>query len=328
MKIRQLEYLREVSRSNLNITLAAARLHTSQPGISKQIRLLESELGVELFVRNGKHLAEVTPAGKAVLKHAERLLHEAANIRTVAADHDQSAVGSLSIATTHTQARYVLPDVVEQFRARFPKVRLNIHQGSPGEIANLLAQGVADLAIVTELLDPMADLVLLPCYRWNRSVLVPLDHPLRGVNPLTLADIAQYPLITYVFGLTARSDIKRAFASQGLDPEVVLTALDTEIIKTYVRLGMGVGIAATLAYDPVRDNDLIALDAGHLFESAVACIALRHRVTLRHFVYDFVQLFAPHLSPNLVDQSLIADAPARQQLFNTCLLDLEERRSG
>ncbi|HEX4871108.1 MAG TPA: HTH-type transcriptional regulator CysB [Nevskiaceae bacterium] len=314
MKIRQLHYIQEVARRGLNITAAAEALFTSQPGVSKQIRQLEDELGVDIFVRHGKHLTEITPAGKRILDYTQRLLHEADNIRHIADEFREADRGDLSIATTHTQARYALPPVIQRFKAQFPRVSLHLQQGSPEQIARMAAEGEVDFAIATEALEHFDDLVMLPCYRWNRSVLVPPGHPLIGEQPLTLAAVARHPVITYTFGFTGRSKLDQAFLAQGLRPDVVLTAVDADVIKTYVRLGMGVGIVADLAHDPVQDADLVALDAAHLFEPSTTHIGFRQGMFLRGFMYAFIQGFAAHLTAERVDEvSAIADSEERKR---------------
>lgn len=302
MKIRQLHYIQEVARRGLNVTAAAEALFTSQPGVSKQIRMLEDELGVEVFVRNGKHLSEITPAGKRILQYAARLLLEVENIKNIADEFRETDRGDLSIATTHTQARYALPPVIQRFRTRFPKVSLHLHQGSPQQIAKMASDGQADFAIATEALELFEDLVMLPCYHWNRVVLVRPDHPLAQASILELRDLAAHPIITYTFGFTGRSKLDQAFAARGLRPDVVLTAVDADVIKTYVRLGLGAGIVADLAYDPEQDSDLVALKADHLFEPSTTHIGFRRSMFLRGYMYEFIAAFAPHLTANLIDE--------------------------
>jgi LysR family transcriptional regulator, cys regulon transcriptional activator len=301
MKLQQLRYICEVARRGLNVSAAAEALYTSQPGVSKQIRLLEDELGVEVFGRSGKHLTHVTDAGKQVLKMAERILQETENIKLAALEARDEGSGSLSVATTHTQARHVLPPVVLEFRRRYPRVALHIHQGTPLQIAELAADGKVDFAIATEAMELFEDLVMMPCYHWNRCVIVPAGHPLLEVQPLTLEAIAAHPLITYVFGFTGRSKLDAAFAARGLKPDVVLTAVDADVIKCYVRLGLGVGIIAKLAYQDELDSDLVALDARHLFEHSTTNIGFRRGAFLRGYMYEFIRLFAPHLTRELVD---------------------------
>lgn len=301
MKLQQLRYIWEVSRHDLNVSATAQSLYTSQPGISKQIRLLEDELGVEIFSRSGKHLTRVTPAGAEVLKIAGEILGKVESIKQLAQEHSSPNKGSLSIATTHTQARYALPKVIESFIERYPNVSLHMHQGTPVQISELAADGDVDFAIATEALDLFHNLLMMPCYRWNRCILVPKGHPLCQISELTLEEVAQYPLVTYVFGFTGRSKLDEAFRLKGLEPKVVFTATDADVIKTYVRLGLGIGIVARMAYDPVLDDDLVALEAKHLFKSSVTSIGFRRGTYLRTFMYDFIERFAPHLNRDVVD---------------------------
>jgi len=302
VKLRQLHYIQEVANRGLNVTAAAEALFTSQPGVSKQIRLLEDELGLLVFERNGKHLTRLTAAGEAILAIAGRILQDVENIERIAHEYRDPERGSLRLATTHTQARYALPPVIQKFRQRYPEVALHIHQGTPLQIAEAAAKGEVDFAIATEAMEHFEELVMMPCYHWNRCVLVPPDHPLTRKNPLTLEAITQYPLVTYVFGFTGRSLLDRAFTDRGLQPQVVLTAVDADVIKTYVRLGLGVGIVARMAYDPKADTDLVALDARHLFQSSTTRIGFKRGMVLRQYMYDFIQMFAPHLNRNLVDR--------------------------
>lgn len=305
MKLQQLRYICEVARNDLNVSATAQSLYTSQPGISKQIRLLEDELGVEIFNRSGKHLTHVTPAGEAILRIAGEILRKAESIRHVAQEFSDNRRGSLSIATTHTQARYALPLVVESFMRCYPEVSLHMQQGTPMQIAEMASQGTVDFAIATEALELFGNLVMLPCYHWNRCVVVPRNHPLAQVSRLTLTDIAEHPIVTYVFGFTGRSKLDEAFRREGLDPRVVFTAADADVIKTYVRLGLGVGIVAHMAVVP-EDTDLVALDAAHLFEPSTTRVAFRKGTFLRGYMYDFMREFAPHLTRERVDAAVQA----------------------
>jgi LysR family cys regulon transcriptional activator len=314
MKLRQLHYIYEVARRGLNVTAAADALFTSQPGVSKQIRLLEEELGVDIFVRSGKHLTEITPAGRRILEYTGRLLDEVENIRHIAQEFNQADRGTLSVVTTHTQARYALPPIITRFKEAYPKVALHLHQGSPEQIAKLAAEGEADFAIATEAMEHFDQLVMLPCYHWNRSLLMRPEHPLAKMRRPSLEDIAAHPIITYTFGFTGRSKLDQAFAAHGLHPNVVLTAVDADVIKTYVRLGLGVGIVATMAYDPKQDTDLVRVSADHLFEPSTTHIGFRRGMFLRGFMYDFIALFAPHLSRALIDEvAAIQDPHERMQ---------------
>lgn len=303
MKLQQLRYIWEVAHHDLNVSATAQSLYTSQPGISKQIRLLEDELGVEIFTRSGKHLTRITPAGEAILKTVGEVLRKVENIKQVAQEFSDEKKGSLSIATTHTQARYMLPPVIRQFIASYPDVSLHMQQGTPMQIAEMASEGSVEFAIATEALEHFADLVMLPCYKWNRAIVVPKKHPLAQVSRLTLEDIAGYPIVTYVFGFTGRSRLDEAFLDKGLTPKVVFTAADADVIKTYVRLGLGIGIVAKMAYDEKMDNDLVALNADHLFSPSTTKIAFRKGTFMRKFMYDFIELFAPHLTPELIDKA-------------------------
>ena len=321
MKLQQLRYIWEVARNNLNVTATAESLYTSQPGVSKQIRQFEDELGIQVFQRSGKHLVDVTPAGEAILEVAGRILGEVENIRRIARDHSDSARGSLAIATTHTQARYVLPPVIEHFIEAYPEVALHMHQGTPLQISELAANRSVDFAIATEALELFENLVMLPCYRWNRSIIVPEGHPLTRVEPLTLEAIAEYPIVTYVFGFTGRSQLDDAFAAVGLEPRVVFTAVDADVIKTYVRLGLGVGIVATLAFNAEEDHGLVALSANHLFDYSVTRIGFRRGAYLRTYMFDFIEHFAPHLTRERVERAIATtDRDAFERLFEDVVL--------
>ncbi len=301
MTLQQLRYLLGITDAGLNITAAAERLHTSQPGISKQLKLLEQELGVQLFTRKGKSLAAITPAGRDVINRARKIMREVENIKSLASDLSGEQEGTLAIATTHTQARYVLPEVVRAFRDRYPKVSLELHQGTSEQIAELVAANRVDFALATGSRNLFPGLVLLPCYHWDRIVLVPRDHPLaRRAGELTLATLAEYPLITYVFSATGESSFKKAFAEQGLEPDVVFTARDADIIKTYVRMGMGVGVVASMAYECQDEHDLVALDAIGLFPRVTTWLGYRRDAVLRRYMIDFIQLVAPHLNAELL----------------------------
>jgi len=303
MKLQQLRYIWEVAHHDLNVSATAQALYTSQPGISKQIRLLEDELGVEIFSRSGKHLTHVTPAGKVILEAAGEVLRKVESIKHIAQEYSDETRGALSIGTTHTQARYVLPDVIKGFIKKYPDVSLHMHQGTPMQISEMAADGTVDFAIATEAMELFSDLIMMPCYRWNRCVLVPRDHPLTQVSELTLADVAAHPIVTYVFGFTGRSRLDEAFVSAGLAPRVVFTAADADVIKTYVRLGLGIGVIADMAHDAEHEDDLVALDARHLFASSVTSIGCRKGTFLRGYMYEFIADFAPHLQRDLVKQA-------------------------
>jgi LysR family cys regulon transcriptional activator len=310
VNLQQLKYLCGVVDNGLNVSEAAEALYTSQPGISKQIRQLEDELGLRVFVRQGKRLTSLTPAGEVVVATARRALREIANLKRVADEFRAEDAGVLEIATTHTQARYVLPKVLTKFAAQFPKVRLVLHQGNPVQVAGLTSSGDVDVGIATEALEDDPALVTLPCYQWNRVVLVPRGHPLGEIRPLTLQALAAHPIVTYDFAFTGRTAINAAFAAQGLEPNVVLSALDADVIKTYVELGMGVGIVAKMAYDADKDSSFEMLDASHLFRASMTRLALRRGVFLRGYVYDFISLFAPQYTRRAVDAALAGTAAA------------------
>lgn len=305
MKLQQLRYIWEVAHHDLNVSATAQSLFTSQPGISKQIRLLEDELGVEVFARSGKHLTRVTPAGEAILKTAGEILRKVETIKQVAQEFSDEKRGSLSIATTHTQARYALPPSIEMFIDKYPEVALHMHQGTPMQISELAADGTVDFAIATEALELFSDLLMMPCYRWNRCIVVPKNHPLAQLGELTLEDVASYPIVTYVFGFTGRSKLDDAFFDHGLSPKVVFTAADADVIKTYVRLGLGIGIVAKMAFDETTDTDLVALDASHLFSASITKIGFRRGTFLRGYMYDFIKMFAPHLTKELVEKAYL-----------------------
>ncbi|WP_120997768.1 HTH-type transcriptional regulator CysB [Stutzerimonas urumqiensis] len=304
MKLQQLRYIWEVAHHDLNVSATAQSLFTSQPGISKQIRLLEDELGVEVFARSGKHLTRITPAGERIITTAGEILRKCESIKQIAQEFSDEKKGTLTIATTHTQARYALPSVIGAFIKQYPDVALHMHQGTPMQIAEMAADGTVDFAIATEALDLFGDLVMMPCYRWNRCVIVPKGHPLASVGKLTLEALAEHPLVTYVFGFTGRSKLDEAFSRRGLMPRVVFTAADADVIKTYVRLGLGVGIVARMAVDDSVDSDLVVLDASELFEASVTKIGFRRGTFLRGFMYDFVQKFAPHLTRQAIENAM------------------------
>ena len=304
MNFQQLRYVRETVRQGLNLTEVAQRLFTSQPGISKQIKELEEELGVQIFVRRGKRLVSLTEPGKAVLQMVERVLQETENLKQVAREFAEQDSGTLAVATTHTQARYALPRVVAAFRQRYPKVHLVLHQGSPTQIAGMVLSGEADLAVATEALDAYPQLLALPGYTWSHCIVVRQDHPLAKLARVQLEDLVRYPIVTYDAAFAGRSHIDQAFAAKSLVPDVVLAAIDSDVIKTYVELGLGVGIVAAVAFDADRDRGLRALEAGHLFRSNMTRVAIRRGTFLRGFTYDFLELFAPQLTRKLIETSL------------------------
>ena len=307
MNLQQLRYVREAVRQGLNLTEAANRLHTSQPGISRQVRELEGELGVEIFARHGKRLIALTKPGEAVVKVVERILMEVENLRLVGREYQDQDSGRLVVATTHTQARYALPAVVTAFRERFPKVHLSLQQGNPPQLADMVIAGEADIAIATEALADYSQLLTLPCYSWSHCVVVPAKHPLARAGRVTLEDLARYPIVTYDTAFAGRTHIDAAFAAKGLEPDIVLSAIDADVIKTYVELGMGVGILASMAFDAARDHDLRALEAGHLFRSNTTRVGLLRGRLLRGFAYAFIEQFAPRLSRQLIDRAMAGE---------------------
>lgn len=304
MKLQQLQCVREVARRGYSVSAAAEALYATQPGVSNQIHQLEQELGIPIFERHGKRLTGLTPAGSAILEMIKRILREVENIKQVSADATDAHRGVLSIATTHTQARYALPPAIKAFRHRYPDVRLRMFQGTPHQIAEMAAAGTVDLAIATEAIELFEDLAMLPCYDWNRSVIVPPNHPLLTCHPLTLEAVAKYPLITYVFGFTGRSKLDKAFASRELTPNVVLTATDADVIKTYIHLDLGIGIIASMAFDPEKDAPLKAIDASHLFEPSTTHIGIRRSTYLREYIYTFIELFTPQLTREVIDAAV------------------------
>src|SRR6478735_10587642 len=314
MKLQQLRYLTEVVHRGLNVSEAAEALHTSQPGVSKQIRALEDELGVEVFVRHGKRLAAITEPGKAVVAIAERILAEAQNLRRAGEEFANDALGTLTIAATHTQARYALPKAVAAFKRRYPRVKLVIHQGNPTQLCEQVIRGEADLCVATEAISAYPELISMPVYQWNRCVVVPARHPLLKSTPLTLEKLVQYPIVTYDFAFANRSLVQKAFENRGLQPNVVLSAQDSDVIKTYVELGLGVGILARMAFDAKRDRTLRAIDASHLFESSTTRLGVKRGAYLRRYAYDFIGTFAPHLPASTVEQAVKGQEGSRYEL--------------
>jgi LysR family cys regulon transcriptional activator len=304
MNLRQLRYISEVARHDLNLSATADSLFTSQPGVSKQIRQLEDELGVQIFERSGRQLTRITPAGRAIIELADRALIEVETLKQAAQEYSDPSLGELSLAATHTVARYVFPPVVEKLKRQYPRVHIHTHMGTPVQIAELVAHGKVDFGIATEAMEHFEDLVAIPCYRWRRSFLVPPGHPLLDVKPLTLHAVAEHPLVTYVFGFDRGSPLDVAFRREGLTPEVAVTATDADIIKTYVRMGFGVGIVATLSHDADADSGLHALDASELVEVSTARLVFRRGLFFRGYMYAFLELFAPHLTRELIESAL------------------------
>ena len=294
-------------RQNFNLTTVASTLFTSQPGVSKHIKDLEDELGIEIFVRRGKRLMGLTEPGKDLLTVVERILLDTQNARSIAEQFSNKASGNLVIATTHTQARYVLPPIIKRFKADYPKVHLVLHQGSPREIAELLSVGDADIAIATESLLNVPEVVTFPFYTWHHAVVVPRDHPLASQRNVTLADLAEYPIITYHEGFTGRASIDRRFADEGLAPDIVLSAIDADVIKTYVEVGLGIGIVAAMAYDPERDTNLVRLKLPHLFVPNTTRLALRRGVYLRSYAYALIGQLIPALTEEKIAEAMRKD---------------------
>jgi LysR family cys regulon transcriptional activator len=304
MKLHQLRYVSEVVKQGLNISAAAEALHTSQPGVSKQIQLLEDELNLQIFERHGKRLTGVTEPGRNIVELAERVMRDMENIKKVGDEFSHEDVGTLTIATTHTQARYRLPAAVKAFMEEYPQVKLNIHQGNPTQVSEQVQSGEADIGIATEAISHYDKILCLPAYQWNRCVVVPQGHPLIKDVPLTLKKLTAYPLITYDFAFTGGSLVSQVFNQEGLEPNVVLTAIDADVIKTYVGLGLGVGLLANMAYDEERDTNLVAIDAKHLFPDSTTFVGVRRDAYLRKFAYDFIQLLAPSFDRRAVNEAL------------------------
>lgn len=302
MNLQQLRYAAEVARRGLNVSEAAAALHTSQPGVSKQLRALEEELGVEIFVRQGRRLTAVTDAGREILEGVGRILAEIATLRTIGEEYAHHAKGSLTVAVTHTQARYALPRVVTAFKKSFPEVRLKMLQGSPHQLARLVIDREADIAIATEALADYGELVSIPCYQWHHCVVVPAGHALAKAKSLTLEAIARFPIVTYDTSFTGRTAIDRAFAQRGLEPEIALTALDSDVIKSYASLGLGVGIVSSMAVSHAKDEGLAARDASHLFPTQTTRLAFRRGAWLRGYVVEFIRLFVPHVTREALER--------------------------
>jgi LysR family transcriptional regulator, cys regulon transcriptional activator len=312
VKIQQLRFLAAVAQNDLNITAAAAKLCTTQPAVSKQLKLLEDELGFNIFVRRGRTLTKITPPGERVIRHTLKLLREAQNIKGISAEFEDEDRGTLSIGTTHTQARYVLPPVIQTFRDRYPDVQFHLHQGTAEQIAEMAEFDRIDFAIATGSQELFGKYVLLPCYRWHRRIIVPQDHPLATLSKPSLEDLAAHPIVTYVFSFTGPSSLHDAFSKAGLTPNVALTARDADVIKTYVRLGLGVGIIANVALHPTEDRDLVSISAEHLFPGHKTWIGFARDGLLRRYMYDFITLLAPHIDRDRVDRA--ANTASQQEV--------------
>lgn len=307
MNFQQLRSIRETARRGYNLTEVANALFTSQPGVSRQIRELEDELGVVIFERNGKRLTGMTEPGKGILKIIDRLLVEAENLQQASLDYSGQDSGTLTIAATHTQARYALPKVVQSFRKDFPEVRIALQQSAPDHIAAWVLSGKADIGIATEGLSQFPDLVSFPCYRWTHLIVAPDGHPLLALPQIRLEDLAAFPLITYDVGFTGRGHIDAAFAAAGVKTDIVLTAMDSDVIKQYVSLGLGVGLVASMAFDHGRDKGLRAVEASHLFAPNVTRLAVRRGAYLRAYAYHFISQFAPELKRAEVEAAICAE---------------------
>ncbi len=308
MNLHQFRFVQEAVRRNLNLTEAAKSLHTSQPGVSKAIIELEEELGIEIFARHGKRLKRVTEPGQHVLKSIELIMREVGNLKRIGQQYSAEDSGTLSIATTHTQARYVLPEPVAKLRQAYPKVNVSLHQGAPSQVAQMLIDEVAEIGVATEALAGYPELVTLPCYEWQHVLVLPVGHPLCTKEHITLEDIALEPLITYHPSFTGRTKIDHAFATRKLTPRIALEAIDSDVIKTYVRLGLGIGIAAEMAVKDVLaegdKSDLVVRPAGQLFGQNVARVAFKRGAYLRNFVYKFAELLGDRLSRDLVARAM------------------------
>jgi LysR family cys regulon transcriptional activator len=304
MNLHQFRFVQEAVRRNLNLTEVAKSLHTSQPGVSKAIIELEEELGIEIFSRHGKRLKRVTEPGQHVLRSIEVILREVGNLKRIGEQFSAEDSGTLSIATTHTQARYVLPVPVAKLRETYPNVNISLHQGAPAQVAQMVMDEVAEIGIATESLSEYPELVTLPCYEWEHMLVIPKSHPLAGKVRISLEDLAAEPIITYHPSFTGRTRIDKAFAAKNLTPRIALEAIDSDVIKTYVRLGLGVGIVAEMAVKDGLDDDLVARPASQLFGKNVARIAFKRSAYIRHFVYDFAALLSDRLDRNLIMKAL------------------------
>jgi len=312
LKLQQLRFLDAVVRNNLNVSAAAEELYTSQPGISHQIKLLEDELDIQIFERSGKKLTAVSPAGHAILEHVTDLLNNVKNIKQAARDFSSHSRGSLTIATTHTQAQFILPPILQQFSLIYPHIELRVHQGNPKSMCKLAANNQVDFVIASEVIDERGELVTIPAYRWNRYIVVPRDHELTRITKVTLPVLAEYPILTYMLGLTGRSQLDKAFLQAQLEPRVAFTATDSDVIKTYVRLGMDACIIAEMACSE-KDSDLSYIDASHLFPDSVIKIGFRHSRHLSAYQFDFLHMMAPYLDMEVIRQIVDSKTPQDRQ---------------
>ena len=309
MNLHQFRFVQEAVRRDLNLTETAKALFTSQPGVSKAILELEGELGIDIFARHGKRLRRITEPGREVLKSIEVIMREVGNLKRIGDEFSKQDAGTLSIATTHSQARYFLPGPIAQMRKRFPKVTISLHQGTPEQVAKMVSEEIGDFGLATESLNDFTDLVTLPCYEWQHVLVLPAGHPLASVDRITLEDLAPLPLISYHPSFSGRKRIDQAFATRKLVPDIVLEAIDADVIKTYVKLGLGVGIVAEIAMrEEAQGSELVSRPVGHLFGVNVARIAFKRGAYLRNFVYAFVETLSDRLSRNLVERAMSGDA--------------------
>lgn len=303
MNLKQLQLICEMVKNEFNVSRTAEALFSTQPGISTQMKSLEDELNVKLFKRNGKRITGLSEAGERIFQLAETTLQNIKTIKQISQEYSSKDKGSLSIATTHTQAKYALPPVIKLFAQKYPQVQLQIHQGNPAQICDMVIHGEADFAIATETISQHEKLATLPVYKWNRCVIAPIDHPILKKKKITLQDIAQYPIITYDFAFTGRTAINKAFNEQNLNPDIVLTAIDSDIIKTYVEIGLGIGLLASMAYDPKTDSKLGSIDVAHLFEDSVTFVGFRRGQFIREYMYDFLHSFSSNLTREAVNKA-------------------------
>ena len=314
MKLQQLRFLDAVVRNNLNVSAAAEELYTSQPGVSHQIKLLEDELDIQIFERSGKKLTCISPAGHAILEHVTNLLNSAKNIKQAAREFSQSNRGSLTIATTHTQAQFILPPILQRFSATYPHIELRVHQGNPKSMCKLAANNQVDFVLASETVDDLTELVTIPVYNWNRFIVVPPGHALCKMQNITLADLASFPILTYMLGLTGHSQLDKAFQAANIEPRIAFTATDSDVIKTYVRLGMGAGIIAEMACNN-RDTDLVYIDASHLFPDSQIKIGFRHSRHISAYQYDFLHMIAPYLPIDTIRKVATTRTPIEREVL-------------
>ncbi|UJF19836.1 HTH-type transcriptional regulator CysB [Vibrio sp. SS-MA-C1-2] len=323
MKLQQLRYIVEVSNNKLNVSTTAEHLFTSQPGISKQIKILEDELGIEIFMRTGKHLTEVTASGEKVIQLAREVLAKVDSIKRVAEEEVAPEQGELSISTTHTQARYALPETIKVFKAKYPDVRLNMHQGTTKQILDSVTKGRVQFAIATEIIDNSQEIMMLPCYQWRRSLVVTKNHPLAKKKRITLTDLANYPLITYAFSIESSQGLNRIFKDKGLEPNLAFTATDAEVIKTYVKLGVGIGLIANMAVNDDHHGELVFIDTSHIIPPSTTYLYFRRGTYLRSYMYEFIFQFAPHLTKNQIEKVMLArDCSEAMEIFSSLNLPL------